>query len=161
MPIDNFTMVVLRILNVAPSQLHPNIWVAIQAFRALCSFFRFESTVRLFLYYFRTWPTDKAQWLSLIHHQDRPLFRPFMSSYKNFKMGFSKWLSSHDWVTTSFMILMVGRYFHFTRNKCRGSMMTSRRSIWVKTKGIICQFKNDFPTGCLPSLLFLYTSSLL
>jgi len=32
LPFDNFTMGVLRILNVAPTQLHPNSWVALQAF---------------------------------------------------------------------------------------------------------------------------------
>lgn len=85
---DNFTMNVLRVLNVSPSQLHYNGWATIQAFRSLCRFFRFEPTSDLFLHYFRTPPTDKALWLSLIRHQDRPFFRPF-TSYKNFNVGFS------------------------------------------------------------------------
>jgi len=32
LPFDDFTMGVLRTLNVAPTQLHPNSWVALQAF---------------------------------------------------------------------------------------------------------------------------------
>jgi len=38
LPFDEFTMGVLQILNVAPTQLHPNSWVALQAFKAICVF---------------------------------------------------------------------------------------------------------------------------
>ncbi|KAG5080694.1 hypothetical protein JHK86_004759 [Glycine max] len=33
---------------------------------------------------------NKGRWMSLIRHQDRPSFRPFTTSYKNFKVGFFK-----------------------------------------------------------------------
>lgn len=33
---DDFTMEVLRLLNVALTQLHPNSWAYLQAFRVLC-----------------------------------------------------------------------------------------------------------------------------
>jgi len=36
LPLDDFTMGVLRALNVAPTQLHPNSWAYMQAFRVLC-----------------------------------------------------------------------------------------------------------------------------
>ncbi|QCE11276.1 hypothetical protein DEO72_LG10g2509 [Vigna unguiculata] len=36
LPLDDFTMGVLRALNVAPTQLHPNSWAYLQAFRILC-----------------------------------------------------------------------------------------------------------------------------
>lgn len=49
-----------------------------------------EPTIGLFSHYFHTWPTDKSRWLSLIRHQGRPLFRPFTTSYKKFKVGFFK-----------------------------------------------------------------------
>lgn len=39
LPFDDFTMGVLRILNMAPTQLHPNSWAAFQAFRVLCDIF--------------------------------------------------------------------------------------------------------------------------
>jgi len=32
LPFDDFTMGVLRVLNVAPNQLHPNSWASLQAF---------------------------------------------------------------------------------------------------------------------------------
>ncbi|QCD86377.1 hypothetical protein DEO72_LG3g898 [Vigna unguiculata] len=37
---DEFTMGVLRLLNVAPTQLHPNSWAYLQAFRLLYGFFK-------------------------------------------------------------------------------------------------------------------------
>ena len=36
LPLDDFTMGVLHQLNVAPTQLHPNSWAYLQAFRVLC-----------------------------------------------------------------------------------------------------------------------------
>ena len=35
LPFDDFTMRVLRLLNVAPTQLHQNSWAYLQAFRVL------------------------------------------------------------------------------------------------------------------------------
>ena len=57
LPFDNFTMGVLRTLNVAPTQLHPNLWAAFQAFRMLCLLFRLEPTPKAFLYYYNTCPS--------------------------------------------------------------------------------------------------------
>jgi len=36
LPFDEFTLGVLRLLNVAPTQFHPNSWAYLQAFRLLC-----------------------------------------------------------------------------------------------------------------------------
>jgi len=43
-PFDDFTMGVLLILNVAPSQLHPNGWTAFQALQALCLYTYVKAT---------------------------------------------------------------------------------------------------------------------
>jgi len=51
LPFDDFTMGVLRILNVAPTQLHPKSWAALQAFRVLCDLFKLIPTPQAFLYY--------------------------------------------------------------------------------------------------------------
>jgi len=40
LPFDDFTMSVLQTLNVAPSQLHPNTWASLQAFRLMCDLLR-------------------------------------------------------------------------------------------------------------------------
>jgi len=36
LPFDEFTADVLRFLNLAPTQLHPNSWACLQAFRMVC-----------------------------------------------------------------------------------------------------------------------------
>jgi len=63
LPFDNFTMGVLRILNVAPTQLHPNSWAALQVFRLLCRIFKLEPTPESFLYYYNTRPSTPVGWL--------------------------------------------------------------------------------------------------
>lgn len=51
-PFDDFTIGVLCILNLAPSQLHPNRWVATQALWVLCLYTYVKATPGLFLHYF-------------------------------------------------------------------------------------------------------------
>lgn len=89
-PFDDFIKGVLQILNVAPTQLHMNRWTIMKAFQALCLYISVPATLGLFLHYFRSRPQDKAQWISLIWLPKRPLFHPFTSSYKKFKIDYFK-----------------------------------------------------------------------
>jgi len=89
-PLDVFTMEVLRVLNVAPTELHPNSWAAIQAFRLLCDVLSLRATARSFLHFFGTRPGDRIGWLSLVGQAKNSLFAPYTTSYKNFKTGFFK-----------------------------------------------------------------------
>jgi len=65
LPFDDFTMGVLRILNVEPTQLHPNSWVALQAFRVLYDLFKLIPTRQAFFYYYNTRLSTPVSWLSL------------------------------------------------------------------------------------------------
>ncbi|QCD79108.1 hypothetical protein DEO72_LG1g2747 [Vigna unguiculata] len=56
LPFDDFTMGVLRALNVAPTQLHPNSWAYLQAFRILCESLYLEPSPYAFLYFYDTRP---------------------------------------------------------------------------------------------------------
>jgi len=87
---DDFTMGVLRILNVVLVQLHPNGWASMQVFYALCLYSFLPTTPGLFLHYFSSRPQDKARWISLIRISKHPFFCPFTFSYKNFKIGYFK-----------------------------------------------------------------------
>ncbi|RDX91207.1 hypothetical protein CR513_26849, partial [Mucuna pruriens] len=49
LPFDRFEAEVLHTLNIVPSQLHPNGWATMQAFRVVCHCLRMESTVAKFL----------------------------------------------------------------------------------------------------------------
>ncbi|QCD99468.1 hypothetical protein DEO72_LG7g750 [Vigna unguiculata] len=72
LPLDDFTMGVLRVLNVAPTQLHPNSWAYLQAFRILCK------------------PRRPATWLSLISRPSISRLDAFSQSFKHFKDGYFK-----------------------------------------------------------------------
>jgi len=84
-PFDDFTMSVLRILNVAPTQLHPNSWAILQAFRIICQIFGLTPTPESFLYYYNTHPSTPVGWLSLSSRLGNVRFAAFTTSYKNFK----------------------------------------------------------------------------
>jgi len=90
LPFDNFTMGVLRILNVAPTQLHPNSWATLQAFRLLCQNFKLEPTPESFLYYYNTRLSTLVSWLSLSSRPENIWFAAFTTSYKNFKEKYFK-----------------------------------------------------------------------
>jgi len=66
LPLDDFTMGVLRALNVAPTQLHPNSWAYMQAFRVLCQSLYLQPSPRAFLYFYDTRPRQSTTWLSLV-----------------------------------------------------------------------------------------------
>jgi len=66
LPFDKFTMGVLRLMNVAPTQLHPNSWAYLQAFQLLCMALYLEPSSQAFLYFFVTRPKILTTWLSLI-----------------------------------------------------------------------------------------------
>jgi len=56
LPFDKFTMGVLRALNVAPTQVHPNTWASLQAFRLLCDAMWLRPTPSSFLCYYGSHP---------------------------------------------------------------------------------------------------------
>jgi len=87
---DDFTMRVLRILNVAPTQLHPNSWAILQAFWILCRVFGLKPIPESFLYYYNTHPSTRVGWLSLSSRPGNVRFAAFTTSYKNFKEYYFK-----------------------------------------------------------------------
>jgi len=90
LPFDEFTMGVLRLLNVALTQLHPNSWAYLQAFRLLCMALYLEPSPRAFLYFFVTRPKSPITWLSLISRPGLNKLEAFTQTFKHFKDGFFK-----------------------------------------------------------------------
>ncbi|QCD86440.1 hypothetical protein DEO72_LG3g963 [Vigna unguiculata] len=90
LPLDGFTMGVLRALNVAPTQLHPNSWAYLQAFRILFQSLYLEPTPYAFLYFYDTRPRRPATWLSLISRPSISRLDAFSQSFKHFKDGYFK-----------------------------------------------------------------------
>ncbi|QCD96545.1 hypothetical protein DEO72_LG6g1251 [Vigna unguiculata] len=90
LPLDDFTMGVLRAWNVAPTQLHPNSWAYLQAFHILCQSLYLEPTPYAFLYFYDTKPWRPATWLSLISRLSISRLDAFSQSFKHFKDGYFK-----------------------------------------------------------------------
>ncbi|KOM37947.1 hypothetical protein LR48_Vigan03g132900 [Vigna angularis] len=90
LPLTNFQMEVLRTLNVAPTQLHPNSWGYMQAFAIMCQALAIRPTVALFLRFFRCRPVAKKGWVSLISEPGDALLELYSQSYKGFKDKFFK-----------------------------------------------------------------------
>ncbi|KOM43594.1 hypothetical protein LR48_Vigan05g119900 [Vigna angularis] len=89
-PFTEFQMAVLREANVAPAQLHPNSWAAVQAFLAMCLAVGVTPTIPVFFHYFEVRPPTQGGWVSLTSVRDMTLFRPFSDSFKNFKHHYFK-----------------------------------------------------------------------
>lgn len=83
--LDNFIMGVLHILNVGPTQLHPNSWASLQAFRLLWAVLSLQPTLMSFLHFYSTKPEYRVHWLSFISQPRSCLLASFTFSYNNFK----------------------------------------------------------------------------
>jgi len=88
LPLDEFMMGVLRLLNVTPTQLHPNSWGSLQAFRLICRALYFSPTPESFLYFYVTRLRDSRSWVSLVGRPRISLLDSFTQSFKKFKDGF-------------------------------------------------------------------------
>ncbi|RDX64997.1 hypothetical protein CR513_56379, partial [Mucuna pruriens] len=84
-PFDKYEADVLQILGVAPTQLHPNGWAAMQAFRVVCHCLRIKPAASLFLYHYTTCIDVKASWVSLSPLSKTNLFNTYLAFYKGFK----------------------------------------------------------------------------
>jgi len=83
-------MGVLRALNVAPTQLHPNSWAYMQAFRVLCQTLYLQPSTRAFLYFYDTRLRQPTTWLSLVSRPRISRLDVFSQSFKHFKDGYFK-----------------------------------------------------------------------
>jgi len=149
LPFDEFTMGVLRLLNVAPTQLHPNSWAYLQAFRLLCMALYLEPSPRAFLYFFVTRPKSPITWLSLISRPGLNRLDAFTQSFKHFKDGFFKVIVKPA-VRSHFYTADGNTKFPFfwTGNPWRYKVI-SREDLSVAEKDVVdtlMQFSDKMPT---------------
>ncbi|KAJ1415066.1 hypothetical protein SESBI_18428 [Sesbania bispinosa] len=86
LPFTYFECQVLNLLNVAPTQLHPNSWGFVRAFEILCQYHNIAPSIRVFSYYFQAKLGNRpVGWTSLNGFSGRPLLNVIHSSYKDFK----------------------------------------------------------------------------
>ncbi|RDX94424.1 hypothetical protein CR513_23192, partial [Mucuna pruriens] len=89
-PFNTYEVDVLRTLGVALTQLHPNGWAMMQAFKVVCHCLRIKPIAFLLLCHYTTQIGAKAGWISLSPFPKTNLFNAYSSSYKGFKAHFVK-----------------------------------------------------------------------
>lgn len=89
LPFSSFECAMLKRLNVAPSQLHPNSWGFLRCFQIICRFLGIEPTPTKLMYFYQLKCGSKVKWVSLngVSHAHGCLFKKCKSSYKYFKEG--------------------------------------------------------------------------
>lgn len=88
LPFSPFECHVLRSLNVAPTQLHPNSWGFVRCFEILCRSLGMKASVGRFFYFFEAKLGKEVGWLSLNSTPRRGIMTALMGSYKDFKDKF-------------------------------------------------------------------------
>ncbi|MED6133968.1 hypothetical protein PIB30_033102 [Stylosanthes scabra] len=91
-----FECAVLRQLNCAFSQIHPNSWGFIRAFEVLMEYLQEEPSLGLFFYLFQAKGVERGVWVTLSSHQGRTVFFLFKATYRDFKNLYIKVRSSEN-----------------------------------------------------------------
>ena len=81
-PFTDFEMGVLKLLNVALSQIRPNSWAFICGFKILCQAMGLEPSVGVFFHFYGTKDVNKGTWISISAHPREQLFPPYPSNFK-------------------------------------------------------------------------------
>ncbi|KEH33519.1 hypothetical protein MTR_3g045050 [Medicago truncatula] len=96
-PFTLFEMDVLRLLNVAPTQIHPNSWAFIRGFEILCDALDMIPSAGVFFHFYGTKGVDKGSWVPISAHPGKQLFPPFASNFKrDWKKSFLRVQASKD-----------------------------------------------------------------
>jgi len=89
-PLTDFEVGMLSLMNIPPSQLHPNSWAFLRCFELVCSHLGFEPSLSVFTYFYQMKIGKLVGWVSLTASHGTPLFSLYNSSYKFFKIKFFK-----------------------------------------------------------------------
>src|ERR1044072_4677448 len=87
LPFSDFICNILTLLNIAPTQLHPNSWAFIKCFESLCYHFNIIPTYSKFFYFFErnTSKTIKSDRVFLVTASGRGIMTKFRNNYKHWK----------------------------------------------------------------------------
>ncbi|CAJ2662164.1 unnamed protein product [Trifolium pratense] len=87
-PFTNFQCEILRTLNVAPTQLHPNGWGCVRAFEILCDGLGLPLSAYSFFSCFQAKSLKSNSWIYISNKAKHTLISPLTSSWKHFKNDF-------------------------------------------------------------------------
>ena len=81
LPFTDFQCEILRILNVAPTQLHPGVWSFVRSFEVICREVGFPPSAYAFFSFFLAKKSNNS-WVYMSNFSGRSLVRPYHSSWK-------------------------------------------------------------------------------
>jgi len=84
------TTLLLTMMNIVSSQLHPNSWAFFKSFELLCGHLGLEPSINVFTHFYQIKFGKLVGWVSLNATYDGSLFTLYRSSYKFFKTKFFK-----------------------------------------------------------------------
>jgi hypothetical protein len=88
LPFTSFEMAILRVLNVAPTQLSPNGWAYVKCFEVLCSALELSPSTGVFFYFYYVKSLTKGKAVTLTSQANRGLFTLYASNFKNYQNTF-------------------------------------------------------------------------
>jgi hypothetical protein len=88
LPFTDFQCEILRTLNVAPSQLHPNCWAFLRSFEILSRGLNIPASAYSFFSFFNAKKSKPNSWLYMSNHLHHTLIRSYTSSWRNYKSDF-------------------------------------------------------------------------
>lgn len=84
-PFTDFEYDLLRALNTTPSQLFPNSWGFIKAFKIVCKAIDIDPTIGLFFSFFEIKGVEKGGWVTISGLSDMSFLQAYTTNYKCFK----------------------------------------------------------------------------
>ncbi|MED6220877.1 hypothetical protein PIB30_049004 [Stylosanthes scabra] len=132
-PFTEFKRVVLRQLNCAPTQIHPNSWGFIQV---LMEYLGEEPSLELLFHLFQSKGVDRGVWVNFSSHQVRSLFSLFKASYKDFKSFYIKCLDIDELCERDAGL----SDFLFETVKSGKILTTSKLLKWEKDRDVVVKY---------------------
>ncbi|GAU42323.1 hypothetical protein TSUD_25490 [Trifolium subterraneum] len=85
LPFTAFESQILKAMNVAPCQLHPNSWAFVKAFEIVCSNLDLVPTIGIFFCFFQVKNVSPHSLISVSSQPNRGRFNLFASDFKNYR----------------------------------------------------------------------------
>jgi hypothetical protein len=88
LPFIDFELAIMNVLNVAPTQLHPNGWAFVRAFELVCLGLDLEPRLGVFFYFYHVKSISYGKPVSISSQPNLGLFTLYASNFKNYKDTF-------------------------------------------------------------------------
>ncbi|GAU35507.1 hypothetical protein TSUD_155380 [Trifolium subterraneum] len=90
LPFTTFEGQMLKTMNIAPNQLHPNSWAFIKAFEVVCRDLEIVPTIGIFFCFFQVKHLSPHSLISLSSQANRGCFSLYASNFKHYRDTFAR-----------------------------------------------------------------------